>query len=117
MRLFVDTKDFKALNVGFALDEGIASPTDVFSVYYAERSIWSMLKAMQIKNTVLFKIMDHSRGGVEVQWNSRTWFTIAKEYVQREDSLFDDEICRISDERSRTAGKLNESDHWRRNYR
>lgn len=42
MRLFVDTADFTALNVGFALDEGIASPTDVFSVYYAERSIWSM---------------------------------------------------------------------------
>lgn len=50
MRLFVDTPDFKALKVGFALDEGIASPTDVFSVYYAERSIWSVYAAYRKQN-------------------------------------------------------------------
>lgn len=42
MEAFVQTADFAALNVGFALDEGIASPTDVFSVFYAERAIWCM---------------------------------------------------------------------------
>lgn len=40
MMQFVKTKEFKDLNVGFSLDEGIASPTDVFHVYYAERSVW-----------------------------------------------------------------------------
>ena len=33
-------KDLMAsLNIGVALDEGLASPTDVYSVFYGERSI------------------------------------------------------------------------------
>lgn len=40
MRLFVKTEAFRRLNVGFALDEGIATPDEVFSVFYAERSVW-----------------------------------------------------------------------------
>lgn len=40
MKEFVDTEEFKSLNVGFSLDEGIASPNEVFSVFYAERAIW-----------------------------------------------------------------------------
>ncbi|CAD7089930.1 unnamed protein product [Hermetia illucens] len=43
MAKFVPTDDFKALNVGFALDEGIASPNETFDVFYAERSIWFIL--------------------------------------------------------------------------
>lgn len=42
MAKFVLTDEFKAMNVGFALDEGIASPTDKFNVYYAERTIWEI---------------------------------------------------------------------------
>lgn len=48
MEAFVATADFAALNVGFSLDEGIASPTDVFSVFYAERAIWCELCASYI---------------------------------------------------------------------
>lgn len=40
MRLFVKTDAFQRMNVGFALDEGIASPDEVFPVFYAERSVW-----------------------------------------------------------------------------
>lgn len=40
MAKFVHSDDFKALNIGFSLDEGIASPNDVFPVFYAERSTW-----------------------------------------------------------------------------
>ncbi|XP_055708969.1 aminoacylase-1-like [Phlebotomus papatasi] len=40
MASFVQTADFRTLNVGFALDEGIASPTEIFPVFYAERSCW-----------------------------------------------------------------------------
>jgi len=40
MKLFVDTPEFKKLNVGFALDEGIASPDDSFHLFYGERAIW-----------------------------------------------------------------------------
>lgn len=42
MAKFVTTDEFKALNVGFSLDEGIASPTEVFNLYYAERTIWAI---------------------------------------------------------------------------
>lgn len=40
MMAFVRTDAFKNLNVGFALDEGLATPDDQFPVYYAERSVW-----------------------------------------------------------------------------
>lgn len=40
MREFVKTKEFKELNVGFALDEGIASPDDVYALFNGERCIW-----------------------------------------------------------------------------
>ncbi|XP_043934125.1 aminoacylase-1 [Protopterus annectens] len=40
MELFVGRPEFKALNIGFALDEGIASPTADFTVFYGERSPW-----------------------------------------------------------------------------
>jgi len=40
MRLFVQTEEFQKLNVGFALDEGLASPTDDFMIYYGERCPW-----------------------------------------------------------------------------
>lgn len=40
MMKFVHTPEFRLLNIGFSLDEGIASPTEVFSVFYAERSVW-----------------------------------------------------------------------------
>lgn len=40
MAKFIETDEFKNLNVGFALDEGIASPTETYPVFYAERAIW-----------------------------------------------------------------------------
>lgn len=40
MEKFVVTDEFKALNIGFALDEGMASPTDEFIIFSGERSIW-----------------------------------------------------------------------------
>lgn len=40
MKKFVHTDDFKRLNVGFALDEGMASETDTFALFYGERNIW-----------------------------------------------------------------------------
>lgn len=41
MLAFVKSNEFRALNVGFSLDEGIASPDPEFPVFYAERSVWS----------------------------------------------------------------------------
>ncbi|XP_026744436.1 aminoacylase-1-like [Trichoplusia ni] len=42
MSQFVKTEDFKKLNIGFALDEGIASATDEYLIFNAERNIWHM---------------------------------------------------------------------------
>lgn len=42
MEKFVSTEPFQKLNVGFSLDEGIASPSEDFNVYYAERTIWQI---------------------------------------------------------------------------
>lgn len=36
------TECFKSLNVGCALDEGMASPDETYIVFYAERSIWQV---------------------------------------------------------------------------
>ncbi|XP_038626560.1 aminoacylase-1 [Tachyglossus aculeatus] len=40
MELFVQRPEFRALRAGFALDEGLANPTDNFTVFYSERSPW-----------------------------------------------------------------------------
>lgn len=40
MMKFVKTDAFRALNAGFSLDEGMATPDEVFPVFYAERSVW-----------------------------------------------------------------------------
>lgn len=37
MEKFVNHDEFKKMNVGFALDEGLANPTDAYTVYYGER--------------------------------------------------------------------------------
>ncbi|KAF2904641.1 hypothetical protein ILUMI_01525 [Ignelater luminosus] len=42
MREFIKTKEFKDLNVGFGLDEGMASPDDVYAVFNGERCIWHL---------------------------------------------------------------------------
>ncbi|KRT83487.1 Peptidase [Oryctes borbonicus] len=40
MRKYVHTQHFKHLNVGVSLDEGMASPTEDYLLFYGERSIW-----------------------------------------------------------------------------
>ncbi|WCJ44622.1 Peptidase M20/M25/M40 family protein [Euphorbia peplus] len=41
--LFVKSKEFRDLNVGFAMDEGQASVGDEFRVFYADRSPWNVV--------------------------------------------------------------------------
>lgn len=40
MMKFRKTEEFKDLNIGLALDEGLASSTEEFSIFYSERLIW-----------------------------------------------------------------------------
>ena len=37
MEAFLKSSDWETLNVGFVLDEGLASPSEVFTVFYGER--------------------------------------------------------------------------------
>ncbi|EGG24895.1 N-acyl-L-amino-acid amidohydrolase [Cavenderia fasciculata] len=40
MEPFVETQKFRDMNVGVAIDEGLASPTEEFTVFYGERAPW-----------------------------------------------------------------------------
>ncbi|GMS85982.1 hypothetical protein PENTCL1PPCAC_8157, partial [Pristionchus entomophagus] len=40
MGKFVESDEFRKLNLGFALDEGLASENGVYKVYYGERCPW-----------------------------------------------------------------------------
>ncbi|XP_053612517.1 aminoacylase-1-like [Plodia interpunctella] len=42
MKKFIHTSEFKALNIGFALDEGMANPDEEFIIFNGERSIWQI---------------------------------------------------------------------------
>lgn len=58
---FVPTQDFKDLNVGFSLDEGIASPEEAFQVFYAERTVWSKCKLyIYIVNLIHYNLKKHT---------------------------------------------------------
>lgn len=40
MMKFVQTEEFKKMNVACAIDEGLANPTNAFTVFYGERAPW-----------------------------------------------------------------------------
>ncbi|MBN3295078.1 ACY1 protein, partial [Amia calva] len=40
METFITHPEFQKLNIGFALDEGLANPTEAFTVFYGERNPW-----------------------------------------------------------------------------
>lgn len=58
MEDFINTDDFKKLNVGFSLDEGIASETETFPVFYAERTVWRTCNCcMRVKKNLEFYLL------------------------------------------------------------
>lgn len=42
MASFVEHPEFAKMNIGFALDEGIASEDDNYLVFYGERNTWGV---------------------------------------------------------------------------
>ncbi|XP_043466050.1 aminoacylase-1A-like [Leptopilina heterotoma] len=42
MKSFVKSKEFRDLNVGFAVDEGSANPSEKFYLYYGERTVFQI---------------------------------------------------------------------------
>lgn len=45
---FSNCHDFKILNIGFVLDEGLADPGNIFPIFYGERAVWGKLKSIHI---------------------------------------------------------------------
>lgn len=40
MATFVKTQEFKNLNIGFALDEGVVTPIKEYILFYGEKVLW-----------------------------------------------------------------------------
>lgn len=43
MRYFMKSSEFAQLNIGIALDEGLATPDNSYTAFYGERSTWCKL--------------------------------------------------------------------------
>ncbi|KAA0186601.1 hypothetical protein HAZT_HAZT004751 [Hyalella azteca] len=56
MKEFVKMPEFEELNVGFALDEGYANPSEKFSLFYAERTVWLQFNVVPAELSVGFDI-------------------------------------------------------------
>ena len=54
MSIFCKTERFKQMNIGFALDEGLANPTDAMTVFYGEKSPYCMLKDTVLLYNLLY---------------------------------------------------------------
>ncbi|ALC40179.1 maker593 [Drosophila busckii] len=82
MRPFVDTAEFRALNIGFGLDEGLASPTPEFPVFYAERSVWRL--TFKISGTAGHgSLLLPNTAGVKLQYMLNKMMELRKQQVQR----------------------------------
>ncbi|XP_078444441.1 uncharacterized protein LOC144713661 [Wolffia australiana] len=57
---FVASEEFRNLNVGFVLDEGQASPTDEFRVFFADRTPWRMIVRASGRPGHGSRMYDHS---------------------------------------------------------
>lgn len=57
MGTFVNTDEFKAMNVGCVLDESMPSPGDEFILCYAERVNWREFQYTNLKN---LKVLNHA---------------------------------------------------------
>jgi len=83
MAEFVKGDYFKAMNVGFSLDEGIASGDESYPVFYAERTLWREL--FLFKGSKHYSIIYYLyRPQIEVQWPIRAWIAAAQEHGWRE---------------------------------
>lgn len=81
MRPFVPTEDFRALNVGFAMDEGLASPDEQLSLFYAERAVWRKFKLnFKFKSLAIYILTISNRCIFQHQWDCWSWIAFAAQY-------------------------------------
>lgn len=75
MEAFLLCQEWKDLNVGFALDEGLASPTEEFTVFYGERMPWCKLEFLnqKLKWKTNINAVKGIRGKGDLFWESWPW--------------------------------------------
>ena len=62
MQAFLKSKEWAEMNVGFALDEGLANPTDEFTVFFGERMLRCNLNKKYILNNIKINFFDYILG-------------------------------------------------------
>lgn len=90
MKKFVTTKDFKSLNVGFALDEGIASPSEEYALNFGERCIWRKKtdKIFSLKREAIFVCLINFRFAHSLSGSTWSRFALAKQHGRRKGLLY-----------------------------
>ena len=83
MKLFVHTPEFKAMNVGFGLDEGIAGPKEVMPLFYGERNVFWIKVNSNWQKAYLESIEG------DLPWKSWTWIHVPGEHCRGKGSIYD----------------------------
>lgn len=104
MMKFVQTQEFQSMNVGFSLDEGIASSDELFKVFYAERSVWSKLTEMNRNYGGALRFL-LPRSPFQVQRNYWARLLAAQEHFGRESPIFDRQTDGFATSRGLEIGK------------
>ncbi|XP_055855884.1 aminoacylase-1-like [Episyrphus balteatus] len=103
MYKFVRTDDFKNMNVGFSLEEGCASPDEVFPVFYAERCMWRI--HLRISGTTGHgSLLHENTAGCKLNYLLEKFMSFRQQEVDR---LKNDSNLEIGDVTSINLTKIN----------
>lgn len=83
MQTFLKSTEWKKLNVGFALDEGLANPSEEFTVFYGERMPWCnrLINLHSIVFITLELLTSNCyRGQSDLSRESWSWISIYRRY-------------------------------------
>ncbi|KOB65554.1 Aminoacylase-1, partial [Operophtera brumata] len=84
MAEFVKTQDFKNLKVGFALDEGIASPGEEFLLFNGERTIYHVRVTCPGKSGHGSLLLPDNAGEKLSQWCAEAGAGVSVEFTQKD---------------------------------
>ena len=102
MKMFVHSQEFKKMNIGLTLDEGLASPTDEVPVYYGERNVyWVKFKIAGVK--VLSTLIRDAWAATYTCRKSRARLEVHREHCGREGTVPDEPDPRLSPEAEETS--------------
>lgn len=115
MAKFIETDAFQNLNIGFAFDEGIASPTETYSMFYGERTVWGMCNDLYLfhySSAVSISISLSSSTVINIKCNGvsgHSSFLHKNTAVEKAQFL----INKFMDYRNKEANKLEQNESLR----